>query len=233
MQQRPSFTPQRRSQAAGSTPSPVFRSWSWRRIGFAIGLVVILGGVWWVVSRPTPVQPGDAQVTQAPRQGFPTLDATALTARQKHVVALAKQEYLKNPVSYDATVKVYTEGFTESWCADFISWVFYKAGVGYEHPDTGYWRIPGVQTLAAYYQKMGAYHELGDGYTPKIGDVAFYFGETPDGGSSEHVAMVLAVEGDRVVTIGGNETDKGILQVRHDKIDPDVKGLSAFGASGI
>ena len=173
-------------------------------------------------------------VQKAPtRTGFPTLNTSQMTARQQRVVALAKQEYLKNPVRYDAAVKTYTEGFEESWCADFSSWVFNKAGVGYQQPETGYWRIPGVQTLATYYRELGAYHTVGGGYVPKLGDVAFYFGETPDGGSAEHVAMVLAVEGDRVITIGGNETDRGILQVRHDKIDTSVKGLTAFGASGI
>lgn len=127
----------------------------------------------------------------------------------------------------------YTEGFKESWCADFISWVFHQADVAYVHPDTKYWRIPGVKTLQAYYEGLGAYHAIGDGYVPKLGDVVFYFGETPDGNSSEHVAMVLEVRGDTIVTIGGNETDRRILQVRSNTMEVSVKGLTGFGASGI
>lgn len=167
------------------------------------------------------------------RAGFPTIHTSGLSMIQQQVLERAREEYQKNPRGYDKTVMTYTEGFKESWCADFISWVFDQAGTPFVHPETKYWRIPGVQTLKAYYEQEDAYHEIGDGYVPKLGDVAFYFGETPDGGSAEHVAMILEVRGDKIVTIGGNETDKGIIQIRYDALQTDVKGLTAIGASGI
>lgn len=167
------------------------------------------------------------------RAGFPIIEVTNFSATQKQVLALAEQEYQKNPTGYDKTVMVYTEGFRESWCADFVSWIFNRAGTPFIHPETKYWRIPGVQTLKAYYEQEEAYHEVGDGYMPKMGDVAFYFGETPDGSNAEHVAMVLGIRGDTLVTIGGNETDKSIVQIRYDKLQAGVKGLTAIGASGI
>ncbi len=160
-----------------------------------------------------------------------TIDTSNFSTTQQAVLAVLRQEYAKSPTSYDKNVLNYTEGFEESWCADFLSWVFDQADTPFVHPDTGYWRVPGVLTLQEYYEQHNAYRDVGD-YTPKFGDVAFYFGETPDGGSTEHVAMVLAVEDDRVITIGGNETGNTV-RIRADLLRDGEKGLSGFGASGI
>lgn len=207
------------------------QKWNWRRILLVFGVIIaILVAIIGVFSPDkTPVVTNTAKE----RTGFPVIQTKNLSATQKRVLELARQEYRKNPSGYDKTVMTYTEGFRESWCADFISWIFYQADTPFIHPETKYWRIPGVQTLRAYYEQEDAYHEVGDGYTPKIGDVAFYFGETPDGGSAEHVAMILEVRGDKIVTIGGNETDGRIIQVRYDTLEANVKGLTAIGASGI
>lgn len=161
-----------------------------------------------------------------------TIDTTGFSSTQLAVLKILREEYAKYPTEFDETVLTYTEGFEESWCADFISWMFNEADSPFIHQDTGYWRIPGVETLQEYYEQYNAYYDVGD-YTPQFGDVAFYFGETPDGSSTEHVAIVLAVEGNNVVTIGGNETDAGIIQIRADELKDGVKGLSGFGASDL
>lgn len=224
----------RRQTIATTTPK---RVWSRRKLSLlAVVLVVIVGAMWQLAARrdtAPAVDSAQQAASSSTRTDFPVLEATQFSDTQKRVLSLVQQEYQKNPTGYDKTVMKYTEGFKESWCGDFISWVFEQAGTPYVHPDTKYWRIPGVQTLMAYYQQEGAYHEIGDGYVPQMGDVAFYFGETPDGGSSEHVAMVLEVRGDMIVTIGGNEGDDGILRVRYDKLAAGTKGLVAIGASGI
>lgn len=225
----------RRQQRNEQTHST--QSWRWDRIFIAIGVLAVLMIIVSIgvanIRGETIAEESVIAERKVARADFPAIEVTNFSATQKQVLTLAQQEYAKNPTGYDETVMKYTEGFEESWCADFISWVFNKSGTPFVHPDTKYWRIPGVQTLMAYYQKENAYHEIGDGYIPKMGDVAFYFGETPDGGSSEHVAMILEVRGDTIVTIGGNEGDKGILQVRYDTLKKDVKGLTAIGASGI
>ena len=221
----------RRRQAT----TPPQKSWRWGRISiFVLVVAMCIATLTWFISRlqDTEVsQPVSAQ-QQPVRPGFAIIEVTDLSDMQRQVLTLVQQEYQKSPTSYNDTVMQYTEGFEESWCADFISWVFNQAGTPFIHPDTKYWRIPGVQTLQGYYEQEDAYHEIGDGYEPQLGDVAFYFGETPDGGSSEHVAMVLEVRGDIVVTIGGNEGD-GILQIRYDRLEKDTKGLTAIGASGL
>lgn len=210
--------------------------WDWPKIVKTIAILVVGSGLLWFVV--TQLFAGDTQERKAParsvRAGFPKLAEDGFSESQREVVRWTREEYQRNPTGYDDTVMKYTEGFEESWCADFISWVFYQAGTPFIHPDTGYWRIPGVQTLRAYYEELGAYHDINDEYTPQLGDVLFYFGETPDGDNAEHVAMVLAVDGDHVTTIGGNEGDgKGILRVRTDAYEYGVKGLTAIGASGI
>lgn len=161
---------------------------------------------------------------------FPTLDTSSFTSTQQKMLSVMKAEYAKQPTSYDDTVLKYTEGFKESWCADFISWVRVQADKPFINPETGYWRIPGVQSLRDYYASSDAYHLVGT-YTPKFGDVAFYFGETPDGTNREHVAFVLAVQGDTLITLGGNETSKGVLQLRSNKLSEGERGLSGFGQS--
>lgn len=207
--------------------------WNWRKIGVAGAVVaVMLFGAGAVVQNITTEPKKETPKVQA-RAEFPIISLAELSGAQQRVLNIARQEYRKNPRGYDKTVMGYTEGFHESWCADFISWIFHQANTPFIHQDTDYWRIPGVQTLRAYYEQEGAYHEIGDGYRPKMGDVAFYFGETPDGGSAEHVALILEVRGDKLVTIGGNETDKSIVQIRYDRSEAGTKGLAAIGASGI
>lgn len=178
-------------------------------------------------ARVAGVQANLEKVQQTP---FPTLDTASFTLVQKKMLAIMKAEYAKRPTSFDETVLGYTEGFEESWCADFISWVRVEAGKPFINPATGYWRIPGVQSLRDYYAVSDAYHLVGS-YTPKFGDVAFYFGETPDGTNREHVAYVLGLEGDTLLTLGGNETTKGVLQLRSNKLAEGERGLSGFGES--
>ena len=207
---------------------------SWLVVGvFVGGFGLLLGNS--VKSEPLSgdSRPASSQTEALPPQTpFPTLATAAFTNTQKRILSLIQQEYEKRPVSYDRTVLKYTEGFRESWCADFISWVRNEAGVPFRHPTTGYWRIPGVQTAQDYYAKYDAFHAVGE-YTPKFGDVAFYFGETPDGQSSEHVAFVLSVQGDTITTLGGNEADRGIMQIRTNKLLEGERGLVGFGESAL
>ena len=224
------------SARTASAPKRVQRGW--KKPLLIVGGLVFLGlYMQGRTSAETPpaaatTPPATVTVKQPQRAKFPDVDETELTSTQQRILRLARAEYAKNPQSYDKTVLKYSEGFEESWCADFISWVRSEAGAPYQHSTTGYWRIPGVKTLQDYYRTYDAYFAVGD-YTPKLGDVAFYEGETPDGSNSEHVAMVLAVEGDMLVTIGGNETNDGILQIRKNKLALGERGLVGFGRSAL
>ena len=156
-----------------------------------------------------------------------------LDQTQRAVLVIAKQQYALHPTSFDATVLQYTDGGEEPWCADFISWVLMQANVQYQSSTDG-WRIPGVDTLQEYYQGYNSYSDLTDNYTPRLGDVAFYTGVTPDGSSSSHVALILGYASGRIITIGGNEgAGAGTVQVRDDLFQSGAVGLSGVGKSNI
>ncbi len=161
---------------------------------------------------------------------FTAIDESILSPARQRVFAILKQEYAKDPKYFDKTVMEYTEGNRESWCADFISWVFAEADTELINPNSGYWRIPGVLTLQTYFKDNSAYALADSDYTPKLGDVAFYIGaQTPDNSSGEHAALVISVDGDQITTLGGNE-GTGIMRLRTESIATNLeKGLVGYG----
>lgn len=198
--------------------------------GLVIAFLILVG---WLVTRESSDTRNQTTSTQGQNteQAFANVPTNSLNATQRRILKILKQEHSKTPVSYDNTVMKYTEGFTESWCADFITWVLTKADSTIINPDTGYWRIPGVQTLQQYYINNDAYVSVDSGYIPQLGDVVFYIGsQTPDESSGEHAAFVLGVTPDgKLITIGGNEA-KGILRIRTETIRTNLsKSMVGYG----
>lgn len=144
------------------------------------------------------------------------------------IVGIAEQELSKSPVEYDSNVLVYTTGRQEAWCADFVSWVYNEAG----KPITGNsegaeWQIPSVVNMQSVFKENHTYFKVGE-QEPQPGDVAFYIGaQTPDGGSSSHVNIVVEVNGGTMTTIGGNEGDA--IKKGERKIQLGASGLVGFG----
>ncbi len=144
------------------------------------------------------------------------------------VVEVAKQQYEKNKgiAEYGGDIKKYTQGAEEAWCADFVSWVYKAAGKSFTG-GTGGWRYPSVVTLKAYFNEKHEFFKPGE-KDPQPGDVAFYIGaETPDGGSAEHVNIVIEVNGGTMTTIGGNESDQLMKSQREIKLGS--QSLAGFG----
>lgn len=146
--------------------------------------------------------------------------AIASGSREK-IVLLARAEYAKRPVAYDANVLTYTQGVREAWCADFVSYILYRAGQPMKHPSTGSWRLPAVTQVDNYYRSNDRWRPAG-GYRPQPGDTAIYLAR-----GWQHVNIVVAVNGDTMTTIGGNESGRVSLVER--KIAYGAGGLSAFG----
>ncbi len=69
---------------------------------------------------------------------------------RSRIVDIVHSEYDRN-----AAGTTYSEGVDESWCADFVSTVMRKAGVPFDNPNSGSWRIPGVATLTDYLHASG------------------------------------------------------------------------------
>ena len=158
---------------------------------------------------------------------FPDIDEKVLSPLQIKILNIARQEYEKHPSNYDANVLKYSQGEKQAWCANFISWVMKSAGKKYENPNSGSWRIPGVLTLREYYQAEGRYENVND-YKPKPGDVAFYIQKSTFRlFSSEHVALVIKVDGNTMTTIGGNEGKK--MRIDMQTIEEGENNLVGFG----
>jgi len=199
---------------------------------YIAALVIIVLFVWFFSTKKgsEAVDKSVSTVIKKTQPDFPVISTKGLTDTQKSMLQLVKQEYDKAPKSYDMTVMKYTEGNKESWCTDFISWIYSKAGVPFTNPNSGFWRIPGVLTLQQQYKDAGTYAEASSGYTPKLGDVAFYIGaQTPDNSSAEHAAIVLKVDKGIITTIGGNE-GLGIMRIRSESLQANIsKSLVGFG----
>lgn len=154
------------------------------------------------------------------------------SANTNDVVRIAEEELARHPIEYDATVLSYSDGVREAWCADFVSYVFNKAGSPFTGGSSGGWRIAAVLSMQAWFRNSsnGSLYFAVGSQLPQPGDVAFYIGaQTPDGGSTRHVNIVVSVDAKNgtMVTIGGNESNTVRKQTREIKLD--ASGLVGFG----
>lgn len=139
---------------------------------------------------------------------FPAIDRSTLTPEQARVVDAAAAEFA-DPRSGPE----YSEGNTEPWCANFVSWVLRAAGMPLTNPNSGSWRIPGVYTLQEYYENRGRFVPFDPGHRPAIGEVILY---GPDSRFGQHTNIVLDSAPGKLITIGGNEDG----EVRIERWDP-------------
>lgn len=149
---------------------------------------------------------------------FPAIDTNNLSPTQQKIITIVKKEYVDQP---DGTK--YSQGETQPWCANFISWVYNEAGVPLSNPNNGGWRIPGTKTLRAYLQAVERFKPADSGYTPKAGDIMLYDNPSPYG---QHVNMVIKNDHGIVTTIGGNEPG-GIRITVHSK--NEARGFLGYG----
>lgn len=189
-----------------------------RRRGLVAGVAVVAFAVvlagWWLVPRLG----GTALFGMRTTDRFPDIAATSLDERQRRIVDVLREEFAAHPPG----VK-YSQGVDEPWCADFVSWVMRAAGEPLSNPNSGSWRIPGVYTLRDAYRATGRFTPFGTGYRPRTGDLVLYDGSVVFG---QHVDVVLADDGGRITTIGGNELGK-IRIMRYDLAS--ATGVLGFG----
>lgn len=153
----------------------------------AVVLMLVAVVWWWAPSRYLPWDTAS----------FPAVDTAALSAEQATVVHLLEDEHrTQRPGTF------YSEGVEEQWCADFVSWIMREAGMPLSNPHSGYWRIPGVYTLQEYYDQHDRFESVESGYRPEVGDVVLYENTA---GFGQHTNIVVAVDGDEAITVGGNE----------------------------
>ena len=135
-----------------------------------------------------------------------------MTAAQEKVISIAKSQigYLEK-ASYskldDMTANAGSANYTkygewyglngQPWCAIFVSWCFYKAGLSDIAP-----KYAGCYAGISWFRNHGAFHGK-DGYTPQPGDVIFFSSAAyPSGGA--HTGIVTDCKDGVVYTVEGN-----------------------------
>lgn len=85
------------------------------------------------------------------------------------------------------------------WCQIFVSWIMEQAGV----PAAVYGKYENCQYAIEQMKKKGVWHDRG--YRPEVGDICYY--DWGGDGISDHVGIVIAVDGDMVTVREGNKSD--------------------------
>ncbi|MFJ8163619.1 CHAP domain-containing protein [Streptomyces sp. NPDC096136] len=120
--------------------------------------------------------------------------ATALPAVTAHAESQTVASIARGQVG--GTCGDYNCQYPGAWCAEFTRWVWNKAGAN----------TSGISAAAVsiyqYGKNKGTLHG-----TPQVGDAVLYDRDgSLNDGDADHVNIVVAVSGDSIQTVGGNES---------------------------
>ncbi|MEU3723001.1 CHAP domain-containing protein, partial [Streptomyces sp. NPDC031705] len=120
--------------------------------------------------------------------------AVALPAVSAHAESQTVASIARNEVG--GTCSDYNCQYPGAWCAEFTRWVWNKAGAN----------TSGISAAAVsiyqYGKNKGTLHS-----TPQVGDAVLYDRDgSLNDGEADHVNIVVAVSGDDIQTVGGNES---------------------------
>lgn len=104
-----------------------------------------------------------------------------------------------------------------AWCAMFVSWCAKLAGILESLIPKFAYCPHGVQ----WYKERGRYFTRSSGYSPKIGDVVFFWSTSL--GRVAHTGIVIGVDNYRITTIEGNSSD-GVRLHTYDKTNTYIHG---------
>lgn len=207
------------------SPSPRIRRR--RRGAFALGLILlalalILGGAFRGSSSYVP----------------PSGAALAGLGLRQRIVAIARSQlgYATKPShSYCNKFSAYWSAGTggcpsgenaEEWCADFVAWVWRRAGVRFSYGDAYGDVNAGAISLYSWGVVHGRWHPLTSGYRPKPGDVAVYGLSFGTYATAAHVAIVTGAPpgqaGPDVINGDGDHTGFSVVEVGSDQLRSDT-----------
>jgi hypothetical protein len=92
-----------------------------------------------------------------------------------------------------------TDGHAEPWCADFVSYAYWKAGQPVTGGLSGGWRIAGALALRRWFMDRGRWTFRAQAH-PQPGDTVYF--------TWDHVGLVRRVVGDTLETIEGNASHR-------------------------
>lgn len=183
----------------------------------AVFLLVIIFVTYLAQHYQWPAKPYTANQSTNQELDFPDFNTSDLSPLRFRILTILKQEH-----DQPGAGTKYSEGVRELWCADFVSWVMREANVPLSNPNSGSWRIPGVATLQEYFESQGQFGSLASDYQPKPGDVVIYGAEGVHG---QHTNFVVAVSGNEITTVGGNEGN----QIRIQRFDSHDQKHAVIG----
>ncbi len=144
------------------------------------------------------------------------------------IASIAKEQFATGASEANGGYLKYTGGVVSpgGWCDYFVSWVYREAGVPFTGGSgaKGYAMVP-VPNMQAYFSNKNSFHPAGNGYVPKPGDVVIW--DYKKDGVLDHVSIVVSVDGQKMTTIGGNESDQ---VSKREYASFDNKDVYGFGS---
>lgn len=189
-------------------------------IVFSVILLLIASVIYVGFSRFNAVPHIIAALIQGDRtEAFPDIDSSKLSEEQLKIVQQLKQEFASQPDGIK-----YSDGISEPWGANFVSWIMNSAGYPLRNPHSDSWRIAGTDALREYYESVGRFHGSNSGYVPKVGDIMLYDNPSSFG---QHTNVVIKNDDGVITTIGGDEPG-GIRIFTHTT--KDTIGFIGYGS---
>jgi hypothetical protein len=154
------------------------------------------------------------QISSQPNSG---VQCSAGSAAGASIVAIAAAELgvHEEPDGSNCLPSVqnkYMGGVCESWCANFVSWVYMAAGVPFTGGYSGGWRINNVIVLLDWFKANANWYPRDPASpAPQPGDVIIfsYSGSSVDNsGSLDHTGIIESVNGSDLTVIEGNSSNR-------------------------
>ncbi len=114
-----------------------------------------------------------------------------------------------------------------AWCAMFVSYCAYQAGV----LDTLVPRYAWCPSGMTWYKNNNRYHKRNSGYVPKKGDVIFFYNN--ELGRVAHTGIVVGGDEDSVITIEGNTSIDAVEQRTYSITNTAIDGYGDNGGESI
>lgn len=114
-----------------------------------------------------------------------------------------------------------------AWCAMFVSYCAYQAGV----LDTLVPRYAWCPSGMTWYKNNGRYHKRNSGYVPKKGDVIFFYNNELE--RVAHTGIVVGGDKDSVITIEGNTSIDAVEQRTYSITNTTIDGYGDNGGESI
>lgn len=114
-----------------------------------------------------------------------------------------------------------------AWCAMFVSYCAYQAGILDSMVPKYAWCPSGM----TWYKNRNKYYKRNSGYVPKIGDIIFFYNN--ELGRVAHTGIVVGGDDNYVVTIEGNTTIDAVEQRTYNRNHSTIDGYGDNGGKSI